>query len=91
MNGTGRAGTRLEFRPAEILNANGAPDQKTTGSPIFDGYTLAGHESESFTLQFMYHGNQYIGVRMKLLPFQLTALWLTMRLTGEYHMGAATI
>lgn len=66
MNGTGRAGTRITFWPAEILNENGAPDQKTTGKPTFDGYTLAGKESESFSLQFMYHGNQYIGVSISM-------------------------
>lgn len=62
MNGKGLEGTKITFWPAEILDDNGAPDQKTTGKPIFDSYILAGKESESFTLEFMYHGNQYIGV-----------------------------
>lgn len=67
MNGTGKAGERIVFYPAEILNSAGAPDQKTTGRPIFDGYTLAGKEEETFTLQFMYHGHQFIGVGDSIL------------------------
>jgi hypothetical protein len=62
MNGTGLAGTRIEFWPSEMLTAAGGPDQATTGKSIYDSYTLAGLESESFTLQFMYHGMQYIAV-----------------------------
>ncbi len=62
MNGTGRAGTRIVFYPAENVTVAGGPDQASSGSPIFDAYTIAGLESESYTPKFMYHGNQYVAV-----------------------------
>ncbi|KAB8204793.1 bacterial alpha-L-rhamnosidase-domain-containing protein [Aspergillus parasiticus] len=68
MNGTGLAGTRIVFYPAENITAAGVPDQTSSSSPIFDGYTIAGLEVESFTPNFMYHGNQYIGVNTTWKP-----------------------
>ncbi|KAI9150700.1 bacterial alpha-L-rhamnosidase-domain-containing protein [Paramyrothecium foliicola] len=68
MDGTGRKGERIEFWPGEMLNDAGVPDQKTTGKDIFDGYTLAGEATETFTLQFMYHGAQYIAVNTTWEP-----------------------
>lgn len=62
LNGTGKAGTRIVFYPSENVTDAGAPDQTSSGSPIFDAYIIAGLETESYTPKFMYHGNQYIGV-----------------------------
>ena len=62
MNGTGKAGTRIVFYPSENVTGAGAPDQASSGSPIFDAYILAGLESESYTPRFMYHGHQYVAV-----------------------------
>ncbi|KAF4858551.1 hypothetical protein CGCSCA2_v007010 [Colletotrichum siamense] len=47
MNGTDKAGTRIVFWPAERL-VGGNPSQTNTGSPVLDGYTLAGNESETY-------------------------------------------
>ncbi|KAF4919600.1 hypothetical protein CGCVW01_v007741 [Colletotrichum viniferum] len=47
MNGTDKAGTRIVFWPAERL-VGGNPSQTNTGSPVFDGYTLAGDGSETY-------------------------------------------
>ncbi|KAH8896774.1 alpha-L-rhamnosidase [Thozetella sp. PMI_491] len=68
MNATGRAGTRIVFYPAENITDAGAPDQASSGSPIFDAYTMAGLEFESFTPKFMYHGSQYIAVNTTWAP-----------------------
>lgn len=65
---TQRAGTRIVFYPAEKVNGAGAPDQSTTGSPIFDAYTLSGAPTESYSPKFMYHGARYIGVNVTWTP-----------------------
>lgn len=62
MNGTGLAGTRILFYPGEQLTSAGLADQSTTGAPIFDAYTIAGHASETYTPKFMYHGFRYVQV-----------------------------
>ncbi|KAF0330039.1 alpha-l-rhamnosidase [Colletotrichum asianum] len=47
MNGTDKAGTRIVLWPAErLVGVN--PSQTNTGSPVFDGYTLAGNEPETY-------------------------------------------
>ncbi len=63
-----RAGTRIVFFPSEKVNGAGAPDQSTTSSPIFDAYTIKGEEKESYTLKWMYHGAQFIGVNTTWTP-----------------------
>ena len=65
LDGSGRRGERIEFWPGEMLKADGSIDQASTGKDIYDAYMVAGHESEYFTPQFMYHGNQYIAVSLQ--------------------------
>lgn len=62
---TAPAGRMLRMYPAERV-VNGVPDQSTaTGSksrPIYDQYTFAGTESETWHPQFVYHGFRYLKV-----------------------------
>ena len=68
MNGAGLAGTRIVFYPGENITAAGLVSQASTGSPIFDGYTIAGSSSESYTPKFMYHGFRYLQVNATWTP-----------------------
>ncbi|KAH9236496.1 glycoside hydrolase family 78 protein [Colletotrichum gloeosporioides 23] len=70
MNGTDKAGTRIVFWPAERL-FGGNPSQSNTGSPVFDGYTLAGNESETYGVRYRYHGLRHVCVNTTWAP-QLT-------------------
>ncbi|KAI8233200.1 hypothetical protein K4K53_004907 [Colletotrichum sp. SAR 10_77] len=70
MNGTDKAGTRIVFWPAERL-IGGNPSQTNTGSPVFDGYTLAGNESETYGVRYRYHGLRHVCVNTTWAP-QLT-------------------
>lgn len=62
MTGTGKTGTRIVFYPSEILSSSGLANQASTGHPIFDGYTLSGSSSETYTQKFMYHAFRYVQV-----------------------------
>ncbi|KAK2770372.1 alpha-l-rhamnosidase, partial [Colletotrichum kahawae] len=66
MNGTDKAGTRIVFWPAERL-VGGNPSQANTGNPVFDGYTLAGNESETYGVRYRYHGLSHVCVSLSLL------------------------
>ncbi|CZR70017.1 uncharacterized protein PAC_19918 [Phialocephala subalpina] len=68
MDGTGLAGTRIVFYPGEKLTSAGLADQSTTGSPIFDAYTIAGNSFESYRPKFMYHGFRYLHVNVTWTP-----------------------
>ncbi|WP_019634190.1 family 78 glycoside hydrolase catalytic domain [Actinomadura atramentaria] len=58
----GEAGTTVTLRPGELLNADGTVSQGTTGSPIWDSYTLAGRGTETWHPRFCYHGFRYVQV-----------------------------
>jgi alpha-L-rhamnosidase len=58
----GSMGTRVTMRIGEILNPDGTVSQTTTGSPIFDTYTLSGNGVETWHPTFAYHGFRYLQV-----------------------------
>ncbi|KAL1607762.1 hypothetical protein SLS60_002698 [Paraconiothyrium brasiliense] len=66
INGTGLAGRRVTFWPAERLKSNGYIDQSTMGTNIFHAYTIKGAESEVYSPKFIYHGMQYLGINLTL-------------------------
>ncbi|KAH0428000.1 alpha-l-rhamnosidase [Colletotrichum camelliae] len=80
MNGTDKAGTKIVFWPAERL-VGGDPSQANTGSPVFDGYILAGNESETYGVDYRYHGLRHVCVNTTWEP-QLTDM-------GGYAIRAA--
>ncbi|GAA2073718.1 family 78 glycoside hydrolase catalytic domain [Actinomadura alba] len=57
---SGPAGTKVTMRPAELLRADGTVSQHTTGSPIWDTYTLSGEGTETWHPRFCYHGFRYL-------------------------------
>lgn len=59
---SGPAGTKVTMRIGEILNSDGTVSQTTTGSPIFDTYTLSGSGVETWHPKFAYHGFRYLQV-----------------------------
>ncbi len=59
---SGPAGTKITLRPAELVHADGTVDPGSTGSPIYDDYTLSGLGVETWHPLFIYHGFQYIQV-----------------------------
>lgn len=58
----GPAGTKVTMRPGELLNSDGTVSQSTTGSPIWDTYTLSGRGTEVWHPMFAYHGFRYLQV-----------------------------
>jgi alpha-L-rhamnosidase len=58
----GPAGTKITMRPAELLHADGTIDYASTGSPIYDVYTLRGGGTETWHPEFLYHGFRYLQV-----------------------------
>ena len=59
---------RITIWPGELLLSNGSVSQATTGAPIFDGYTFAGDDVETYSPKFMYHGFRYLEVFGLLHP-----------------------
>ena len=57
---SGPAGATVTMRPSELLNADGTVNQSTTGSPIYDRYTLSGNGIETWHPRFAYHGFRYL-------------------------------
>jgi alpha-L-rhamnosidase len=57
---SGPAGTKVTMRPGELLDAGGTVGQSTTGSPIWDTYTLSGKGTETWHPRFAYHGFRYL-------------------------------
>ena len=60
-------GTKITFKPAEHINANGTVNQGSTimwGSTgtIYDTYTFKGEGEEEYTPKFVYHGFQYLQI-----------------------------
>ncbi|MCQ4209551.1 alpha-L-rhamnosidase [Streptomyces longispororuber] len=60
---TGPAGTSVVIRPAELLAPDGTVNQRFTGTPCFDRYTLRGDpDGESWHPATVYHGFRYLQV-----------------------------
>jgi alpha-L-rhamnosidase len=81
----GPAGTTITMRPAEVLAADGTVSQHTTGSPIFDRFTLAGTGStETWHPRFSYHGFRYLQLEGLLsAPTFDTVTGLVLRAANE--------
>ncbi|KAF9873345.1 putative alpha-l-rhamnosidase protein [Colletotrichum karsti] len=62
-----KEGTRIAFYPGETASADGI-SQTSSGSPIFDAYTLSSSPSQSYTPRYLYHGFQYLGVNLTWTP-----------------------
>jgi alpha-L-rhamnosidase len=59
---SGPAGTSVTMRIGELLLADGTVSQATTGTPIFDTYTLSGNGIEAWHPKFGYHGFRFVQV-----------------------------
>ncbi|KAK1855286.1 alpha-l-rhamnosidase [Colletotrichum chrysophilum] len=82
MNGTDKAGTRIVFWPAERL-VGGNPSQTNTGSPVFDGYTLAGNEPETYGVRYRYHGLRHVCVNTTWAPQLTDTVGYVIRATND--------
>ena len=60
LSASGPAGTTITMRPGELLNSDGTVSQSTTGSPIYDRFTLDGGPAQTWHPQFAYHGFRYL-------------------------------
>jgi alpha-L-rhamnosidase len=85
---SGAAGTRVTMRPGELLNSDGTVSQSTTGSPIWDTYTLSGRGTETWHPRFAYHGFRYLQLEgLPSAPGQDTVTGLVLRAANA---GAGT-
>jgi alpha-L-rhamnosidase len=81
---SGPAGTSVKMLPGEKLTADGAVDQSTTGSPIYDTYVMSGRGEEIWQPRFVYHGFRYLEVRgLPKEPAPGDAKTLVLRTTNE--------
>jgi len=55
----GRKGSVVRITPAELLDDEGLPYQKASGSPYYFSYTLKGEGVEEWTPRFTYYGLRY--------------------------------
>lgn len=55
----GKKGDRVRIIPAEILDDQGMPDQRASGSPYYFDYTLKGAAEEIWEPRFSYYGFRY--------------------------------
>ena len=64
----GKRGQRITLLMAEGLNKEGVVDQRQTGRPYYDVYTLKGDGVEVWHPRFTYYGFRYIQVEGAVLP-----------------------
>lgn len=85
---SGPAGTKVTMRPGELLKSDGTVSQATTGSPIWDTYTLSGNGTETWHPRFAYHGFRYLQVEgLPSAPDDDTVTGLVLRAAND---GAGT-
>ncbi len=58
----GESGRTVTLTPAELLTADGRPNQKASGEPYRWTYTLRGGGEEAWTPRFTYYGFRYVQV-----------------------------
>ncbi|MDA5139954.1 family 78 glycoside hydrolase catalytic domain [Streptomyces sp. AD681] len=69
LKAAGPEGTAVVIRPGELLTADGTVNQRFTGSPCYDRYTLRGDPAgEEWAPATVYHGFRYLQVEQ--LPGQ---------------------
>jgi hypothetical protein len=62
----GPAGSRMRVIPAELLNADGSVDRRSSGGgECWWQYTLAGSGEERYQSKFFYHGSRYLQVELR--------------------------
>ncbi|GHF39785.1 alpha-L-rhamnosidase [Amycolatopsis bartoniae] len=76
----GAAGTRVELRPAEKLNADGTITQSGFRGPVWDSVTLAG-KALTWHPRYTYHGFRYLEVTG--LPAPPAASAIVLRTTNH--------
>ncbi|MEU8802226.1 family 78 glycoside hydrolase catalytic domain [Spirillospora sp. NPDC048819] len=80
----GPAGTTVTMRPGELLNGDGTVSQHTTGSPIWDTYTLSGDGTETWHPRFCYHGFRYLQLEgLPSPPDEDTVTGIVLRAANE--------
>jgi len=85
---SGPAGTRVTMRPGELLAADGTVSQHTTGSPIWDTYTLSGDGVETWHPRFVYHGFRYVQLEgLPSAPDEDTVSGMVLRTANERAGG----
>ncbi|MCP9977860.1 family 78 glycoside hydrolase catalytic domain [Actinomadura madurae] len=81
---SGPAGTKVTMRPGELLNDDGTVSQHTTGSPIWDTYTLSGKGVETWHPRFVYHGFRYLQLEgLPSAPDDGTVTGIVLRAANE--------
>ncbi|HEX9187981.1 MAG TPA: family 78 glycoside hydrolase catalytic domain [Vicinamibacteria bacterium] len=58
----GESGRTVTLTPAELLTADGRPNQKASGEPYRWTYTLRGDGEEAWSPRFTYYGFRYVRV-----------------------------
>lgn len=79
----GSKGTRVTIYPSELLAPSGKINQTSTGFPIYDGYTFATDDWETFSPKFMYHGFRYLQVNLTSEPSSSDLVGLRIRASAE--------
>lgn len=80
----GPAGTKVTMRPGELLAEDGTVSQHTTGSPIWDTYTLSGRGAETWHPRFCYHGFRYVQLEgLPSAPDDGTVTGIALRAANE--------
>jgi hypothetical protein len=58
----GKAGSTVRITPAELLDAAGLANQRSSGGPMYYDYTLRGGEPEDWQPRFTYYGFRYLQI-----------------------------
>src|SRR5262249_40597470 len=58
----GKKGDTVKIMTGELINEDGAVNQKATGGPSYYTYILKGEGEESWQPRFMYYGYRYVQV-----------------------------
>jgi len=99
---SGKAGTRLQFKYAEKVDAQGAADQSGINNLLSDSlfqvdrYTLKGGGDEQWSPRFVYHGFRYVevsadGEMPQLKNIQAQAISTSFEDAGEFSCANETV
>jgi alpha-L-rhamnosidase len=102
LNVAGKAGSRLQFKYAEMVDANGAADQSNINNLLADSlfqvdrYTLKGGGDEQWSPRFVYHGFRYVevwadGELPQLKSIQAKAVSTAFESVGEFTCSSEIV
>lgn len=83
----GEPGCQVKITPGELLKEDGMVEQKYTGEPHYDIYTLDGEGEEVWMPRFTYYGQRYAVVEtgVQLLEVRAVEQCAACPQTGSFH------